>query len=149
MDYGQRACELFKSGCNCSQAVFCTFAPEIGIGQSTALRLSAGFGGGMGRMREVCGAVSGMIMAASAMFASDKPEDAQAKKELYEVIRELAGSFKQANGSIICRELLGIDGKNESAQPEKRTDEYYKKRPCAELCATAANILGEYCEKHK
>ena len=121
MDYESRATELFKSGCNCAQAVFCTFAPELGIDEKTALRLSAGFGGGMGRMREVCGAVSGMVMAASALLASDNPQDAAAKAKLYENIRALAGEFKEKNGSIVCRELLNLPDAESGGTPSERT----------------------------
>ncbi len=145
MDYAHRANELFVSGCNCSQAVFCTFAPELGIDEKTALILAAGFGGGMGRMREVCGAVSGMIMAASMKFASDDPKDAAAKGRLYEIIRALAGEFKEKNGSIICRELLNLPSDEAGGEPCERTQDYYKKRPCAMLCADAAKILGDFC----
>lgn len=145
MDYENRAAELFKSGCNCSQAVFCTFAPEMGVDEKTALVLSAGFGGGMGRMREVCGAVSGMIMAASMKFASDNPGDSEAKAELYEIIRTLAGRFKKQNGSIICRELLNLPNETVGGAPSERNAEFYKKRPCEMLCADAAKILGDFC----
>lgn len=149
MTKGEKAAELFSSGLNCSQAVFCSFADDMGIPYETALKLAAGFGGGMGRMREVCGAVSGMIMACSYMYASTDPTDHEKKKELYERIRTLADSFREQNGSIICRELLGLTKEEaKPGEPEKRSEEYYHKRPCGEICRVAADILGKYMEEN-
>lgn len=139
--------ELFENGCNCCQAVFCAFLDETKLSKEDALRLSAGFGGGMGRMREVCGAVSGMTMALSDKFASVDPNDHAKKAELYALIQKAAGEFKEENGSIICRELLGLSEKNSSPIPEERTKEYYKKRPCSELVHCAAAIAEKYIEK--
>ncbi len=140
MNKADNAKELFESGCNCCQAVFCAFSDETKLGREDALRLSAGFGGGMGRMREVCGAVSGMIMVLSEKFASADPNDHEKKKELYALIQKAAGEFREENGSIICRELLGLSEKASAPEPEKRTGEYYKKRPCSELVHCAAEI---------
>lgn len=146
MDYSKKAEELFKGGCNCAQAVFCAFADDYGIDRDTAIRMTAAFGGGMGRLREVCGAVSGMFLAASFKYASTDSNDAAAKKELYSIIQTLAATFKEENGSIICRELLSLPDGADSPTPEKRTQNYYKKRPCAALCADAARILAEFNE---
>lgn len=141
---GDRAYELFKQGYNCAQAVFGAFAEELGIDFDTAVRLSSGFGGGIGRMREVCGTFTGLTMAADMLYGYADPSDAETKKELYERIRALADKFREDNGSIICRELLGLQQAESSAVPEKRTEEYYKKRPCAELCRYAAELLEQY-----
>ena len=131
---------LFKDGYNCSQAVLGAFAKELGMDTQTAMKLASSFGGGMGRMREVCGAVSGMFMVAGLLKGYDDPKDQQAKKEHYALIQHLAQEFRKENGSIICRELLELPVGPDMPEPEKRTDGYYKKRPCADLCASAAAI---------
>ena len=148
MSRADKAKELFESGCNCCQAVFCAFLDETEINKEDALRLSAGFGGGLGRLREVCGAVSGMTMVLSNKFASSDPNDHKKKTELYSLIQKAAGEFKEENGSIICRELLSIPEKSSSPVPEERTKEYYKKRPCAELVYCAASIAEKYLENN-
>lgn len=144
MSKADKAKELFESGCNCCQAVFCAFRDETNLSEDEALRLSAGFGGGMGRMREVCGAVSGMIMVLSNRFASTDPNDHEKKKELYALIQKASADFKEENGSIICRELLGLEEKSSDPNPEARTAAYYKKRPCSELVHCAAAIAEKY-----
>ena len=144
----EKAKELFKSGYNCSQAVLGVFCEELGLDFETAMKISSSFGGGMGRMREVCGAVSGMFMAAGLMFSSSD-NSAQNKAEQYKKIQELAAIFKEKNGSIICRELLqGVDSSNNPI-PAQRTDEYYKKRPCVELVGDAVEILEQYVKSIK
>lgn len=147
MSKADKAKELFTGGCNCCQAVFCAFLDENKMSMDDALRLSAGFGGGFGRLREVCGAVSGMTMVLSENFASADPNNHEEKMALYKLIQEAAGKFKEENGSIICRELLELPEKNSDPVPEKRTEEYYKKRPCAELVHCAASIAEKYLEK--
>lgn len=149
MSRADNAKELFENGCNCCQAVFCAFLDETKLSKEDALRLSAGFGGGMGRMREVCGAVSGMTMVLSNKFACTDPNNHAKKSELYAIIQQAAGEFREENGSIVCRELLGLAEKNSSPVPEERTKEYYKKRPCAELVRCAAAIAEKYLEKDK
>ena len=149
MSRADKAKELFEGGCNCCQAVFCAFLDETNLTEEEALRLSAGFGGGFGRLREVCGAVSGMTMVLSNKFASTDPNDHEKKKELYALIQKAAGEFREENGSIICRELLGLSEKNSSPVPEERTKEYYKKRPCAELVHCAAEIAEKYISDSK
>ena len=141
---GDRAYENFLKGYNCTQAVTVAFAEELGLDEQTAARLSCGFGGGMGRMREVCGTFSAIVMVLSQLYGYSDPKDTVAKTDLYEKIRALADKFKADNGSIICRELLGLEKAEESAAPEPRTAEYYKKRPCPELCRYAATILEEF-----
>lgn len=148
MTKGDIAYENFLKGYNCTQAVTVAFAEELGLSEDTAARLSCGFGGGMGRMREVCGTFSGVVMVLSWLYGYSDPKDVTSKKELYEKIRELAKRFREQNGSIICRELLGLEEAEQSAAPEPRTPEYYKKRPCPELCRSAANLLQKFIEEN-
>ncbi len=140
----EKAMSLFKEGYNCSQAVFGAFAEELGLDFETAVKISSSFGGGMGRMREVCGAVSGMFMVAGLKNGYSSPTDTKSKTEHYKLIQNLATEFKAINGSIICRELLGLEGKDTNHVPAERTNEYYKKRPCAELVGDAAELLEKY-----
>lgn len=147
-DYEAIAKDLFKEGYNCSQAVLLAFAEECGLDEKTAAAVASSFGGGMGRLREVCGTVSGMFLAAGILYGYTEPKDYEGKKEHYARIQELAHTFKEKNGSIICRELLGLKDASLSPVPEKRTDEYYKKRPCMELAGYAAGILSEYMKTH-
>ncbi len=147
MNKGEIAKELFKSGCNCSQAVFCAFCEETGFDKETAIRVSAGFGGGFGRLREVCGAVSGMTMVLSSKFAASDVNDPAKKAELYALIQKAANEFKEQNGSIVCRELLGLSEKSSSPVPEERTAKYYAKRPCGELVKCAAEITKKLLEE--
>lgn len=149
MSKKEKAMSLFKEGYNCSQSVFGAFAEELGLDFETALKISSSFGGGMGRMREVCGAVSGMFMAAGMKCGYSSPKDTQAKTNHYKLIQDLAAEFKKSNGSIVCRELLGLEGKDNNYVPSERTKEYYKKRPCAELVGEAAEILENYFESLK
>jgi C_GCAxxG_C_C family probable redox protein len=136
--------ELFKKGYNCSQSVFAAFCDETGMELETALKISSSFGGGMGRLREVCGAVSGMFMVAGMLYGYSNPLDKTAKAEHYKLIQSLAMKFKIENNSIICRELLKLVINSDGPVPEDRTENYYKKRPCKELVKYAAEILDEY-----
>ncbi len=144
----QRAVELFKQGYNCSQAVFTSCADIYGItDESLALRLSASFGGGMGRMRLVCGAASGMFMLAGLQNGSYTPHDNEGKMANYAFVQQLAGEFKGKYGSLICGELLGLAPKGQcnvqldlDPRPAERTQEYYEKRPCPEMIAEAVRI---------
>ena len=138
--------ELFRQGYNCSQSIVMTFAEEVGLDPAAAVRIASSFGGGMGRLREVCGAVSGMFMIAGYKFGYGDPKDFEAKKRHYALIQELAGRFREKNGSIVCRELLtkGSGSGSSDPTPTERTEEYYKKRPCPELIGDAAEILAEY-----
>lgn len=146
--YAKKAMDLFTQGYNCAQSVFLAFDNLYDMDRSTAFRLSSSFGGGMGRLREVCGAVSGMFMAAGILYGYDDAKDYEAKKEHYARIQELAKVYRDANGSIVCRELLGLTEKTSDPAPAKRTAEYYKKRPCKELVGFAATIMEDYIEKH-
>lgn len=145
---GDIAYKNFLKGYNCTQAIAVTFASELGLDEKTAARLSCGFGGGMGRMREVCGTFSGVVMVLSWLYGYSEPKNIAAKTALYEKIRALAEKFRADNGSIICHDLLGLARAEESAVPEARTPEYYKKRPCPELCRYAANILEEFIREN-
>lgn len=147
--YARRAMGLFRQGYNCSQSVFLAFADKYDMDEKTAARLASSFGGGLGRLREVCGAVSGMAMVAGILYGYDSPEDYPAKTEHYTRIQELVHTFAEQNGSYICRELLGQEKQNDSPIPERRTEEYYKKRPCAELVGMAAAIMEEYIKTHQ
>lgn len=133
--------ELFESGYNCSQSVFCVFCEDFGIDFETGLKLSSSFGGGMGRLREVCGAVSAMFMVAGLKFGYTSQNDVGKKSEHYKLIQNLADEFARKNGSFICRELIGED--RNGFVPELRTEKYYQKRPCAELVASAERIIRE------
>ncbi|MBQ6748050.1 MAG: C_GCAxxG_C_C family protein [Paludibacteraceae bacterium] len=136
-----RAVDLFKQGFNCSQAVFASCADLYGItDEKFALRLSASFGGGMGRMRLVCGAASGMFMLAGLHNGSATPHDSEGKMANYAFVQQLAGGFKNKYGSLICAELLGLAPKPQEPKPEDRTPQYYEKRPCPEMIAEAVRI---------
>ena len=146
MDHGLKAAELFLSGYNCAQAVAVAFHGELGLTESQAARMASAFGGGMGRMREVCGAVSGMLMVLSQLYGYDTPGDDISKKELYSRVQSLAAAFRAENGSIICREIL----KNPPSDPNPtpRTAEVYAKRPCAKMVLTAARLMEQFMEEN-
>lgn len=144
----EKAMALFEEGYNCAQSVFLAFEDLHGIDRRKAAALSSSFGGGMGRLREVCGAVSGMFLAAGVLYGYDDPKAKEEKAEHYARIQELAAAFEAENGSIVCRELLGLSVKKQEPTPEERTEEYYKKRPCKELVGMAAELLEAYIEEH-
>lgn len=147
MDHSYKAAELFVNGSNCAQAVVLAFRDVTGLDDEMAAKLSSSFGGGMGRMREVCGAVSGMLMVVGLLYGYDDPgEKDERKKAHYKLVQELAGQFRDEVGSIICREIL----KNPPSDPAPtpRTEEFYKTRPCARMVVTAAQILDKYIEEH-
>lgn len=131
--------DLFTKGYNCAQSVFCTFCEDCGIDFETGLKLASSFGGGMGRLREVCGAVSAMFMIAGLKYGYISNSDDEKKAAHYKLIQDLAEEFKKENNSIICRELLKMDA--DGYIPEKRTSKYYTSRPCKELVASAAKII--------
>ena len=145
----QKAVELFKSGYNCSQSVVAAFADMYGFTQEQALRMAASFGGGIGRMREKCGAACGLFLVAGLKTGATEAADREGKAANYAVVQELAAEFKKRNGSLICAELLGLKKKEPvSTIPEERTAQYYSKRPCAKMVEEAARIWVEYLEKH-
>lgn len=145
----EKAMELFTQGYNCSQSVVLAYADVLGLDWEQAAKMSASFGGGLGRLRHVCGTVSGMSMVAGMLTGASNPKDTEQKRENYEVVQKLAKEFEARNGSIICRELLGLDTAKppvgekyrDGAAPEPRTAEYYKKRPCVKLVGEACDIL--------
>ena len=142
-NYEDKAEELFTSGYNCAQSTFCAFADELNMDFDTMLKLSSSFGGGMGRLREVCGAVSAMFMIAGLKYGYTANDDDETKAKHYQLIQELAEEFKKQNKTIICRELLGLDEGSDSPVPQKRTAEYYQERPCQQLVRDAARIIKE------
>lgn len=147
--YSKKAGELFREGYNCAQSVFCAFSDELGFDFETALKLSSSFGGGMGRLREVCGAVSAMFMIAGLKYGYTTPNNDEIKGEHYSRIQELAARFKEKHGTIICRELLGLDVKQDNPIPSKRTEQYYKDRPCEDIVRDASEIIAEYISSTK
>ncbi len=145
-----KARELFLQGYNCSQSVFCAYADMYGMQEDLALQVSASFGGGIGRMRETCGAACGMFMLAGMETGQTQPGDDAAKQQNYRLVQELAEKFKAMNGHILCRELLQLrkDTKIVSV-PDARTAEYYKQRPCLRMVESAARIWGEWLEENR
>ena len=142
-DHGSLAEEYFRQGYNCAQSVLLAFSDLTGLDDDTALRLSSSFGGGLGRLREVCGAVSGASMVLGLLKGYSDPDDREAKKAHYHLIQELARRFRKEHGSIVCRELLSGVQKTDGGDPEERTAAYYRKRPCPELCRRAAQLVDE------
>ena len=149
MNHAEKAEYLFAHGCNCAQAVFTAFCDVTGLDEETAKMLSSSFGAGMGRMREVCGACSAMFMVAGLLYGKDTEKDDALKSAHYKRIQELADSFKKEHDTIICRELLKGLKVTSTPEPEKRTEQYYKVRPCVRFVRTAAEILDRYIEEHK
>ncbi len=145
MTRAQKAKEYFLSGYNCSQAVAMAFSDLMNMEEKQVARLTSGFGGGVGRMREVCGTVTGAALVMSALYGYDDSSCVKEKQNLYEAIQTIGEQFRKDNGSVVCRELLGLGIKGaDSPVPEERTQQYYKKRPCAELVEYSASILEEY-----
>jgi len=143
MTHEEKAIALFREGCNCAQSVFLAFEDLHGMDHDMAMRLSSGFGAGMGKLREVCGSLTGAFMVASLLYGYDDVKDREAKKKTYALIQRIAGKFEEEKGTLICRELLGIKKGEDLPEPAVRTEEYYRTRPCAALCGLAARILDE------
>lgn len=140
-----RAVELFKSGFNCSQSVFAAFSDQYGITEELALKLSASFGGGIGRMRQTCGAACGLFMLLGLETGATNSIDRDKKAHNYHEVQLLAEKLKEVNGSIICSELLGLDKKEKvSSIPEERNMQYYKKRPCSKIVENTAKVWVNY-----
>ncbi len=146
MDHKQYAAELFMKDYNCAQAIAVAFCDVTGLTPEFSAKMASSFGGGMGRMREVCGAVSGMLMVAGMLYGYDTPGDDTEKKAHYALVQELAGKFREQVGSIICREILK-DPPSDPA-PTPRTEEFYALRPCARMVYLAAEILDDYIATH-
>ena len=146
----ERAQAYFKAGYNCAQAVVMAFDDVMQMLPDELARLAAPFGGGMGRMREVCGTVSGMAFLAGAIKPSANPSNLEERKENYALVQLFADKFREENGDIVCRRLLGLEPiaeRAETAMPSERTPEYYRKRPCSEYVGCAARIVAEYLVK--
>ena len=142
-DHAQFAKGLFEQGYGCAQSVFAAFCDVTGMEQDTALRLASSFGGGMGRLREVCGAVTGMFMVAGLLYGYTNANDDTAKAKHYALIQSLAQSFRDLHGSYICRDLLGETQSDQSPVPSVRTTAYYAARPCSTLVYSAARMLDD------
>ena len=158
-DRVQRAVELFMEGYGCCQSVFCAFADLYGLDGDMALRLSAGFGGGVGRMRMMCGACSALVLLAGLERGQTRGEDREGKAACYQLTRELLETFRQRNGSIICAELLrkapsnspfgGGLNTSEPCMPDERNAEYYRVRPCARKVESAARVFADYMARRR
>jgi len=149
MDHAQKAMELFNSGYNCAQSVFGAFCDVTGMELDDAVRLASSFGGGMGRLREVCGAVTGMFMAAGLLYGYSTPNNDTIKKAHYAQIQELAGKFRDIYGTYICRELLDLPQGPSDPTPSPRTPQYYADRPCGRFVYDAARVLDGYMATHE
>lgn len=161
MDRTQKAVEYFMKGYGCGQSIVAAFADLYGLDEATALKIGNGFGGGVGKMRMMCGAVSGLVILAG-LEAGLSDDIRGGKTECYKLVQDLLEEFRAANGSIICAELLGLSGKPATGEhgqfglktgdftPSERNTEYYKSRPCATKVESAARIFAEYLSsKHK
>ncbi len=147
MDHSEKAYELFTQGYNCSQSVFAAFCDVTGLDMDLALKISSSFGGGIGRLREICGAMSGMLMAAGCLYGYTTPADYNIKSEHYRLVQELSYRFRERAGSMLCRELLGLDGASNPESPV-RDARFYATRPCGRVIRAAAQILDEYISVH-
>ena len=146
MDHADRARALFLQGYNCAQAMLCAYSDVTGFDEALSARLASSFGGGMGRLRQVCGAMSAALMVLGLIHGYDDPADPQAKADHYRLVREYADRFETVSGSIICRTLLenaGIDENAPGGEPAARTAEYYARRPCPGIIWRAARLLDD------
>ena len=146
MNHAMNAAELFLGGYNCAQAVAVAFCDVTGMEEHFAAKLVSSFGGGMGRLREVCGAVSGMLFVLGHLYGYDNASDDVAKKLLYGQVQELANQFREINGSIICREIL--ENPPSDPNPTPRTAEFYAKRPCTRMVMVAADLMDDFIARH-
>ena len=142
MNKADKAESLFRTGYNCSQSVYAAFAEELGITVEEAAKKASPFGAGFG-------AVTGMVMVIGDLYGYDDPKDAAGKKQLYVLVQKLCGSFEASEGSLICRELLGLEKGEDLEEPAVRTEAYYQSRPCVKACRRAAEILEEYVKEQK
>lgn len=146
MSRADRAEALFREGYNCSQTVVATFADVLDMSVEEAAKMSAALGAGVGKMREVCGAVSGMALVASHFKGYSDPKEVEGKKALYKLVQDMCHEFEETMESIVCRDLLGIKKGEDLAEPSVRTEEYYQQRPCIRACRCAAEIVEKYLE---
>ena len=141
----EKAKELFTNGYNCSQAVVGAYCDLFGMDFETAMKVSEGFGGGMGRMRLTCGAVTGMFMLVGLKNSKAQAKDLETRTEVYSTVQKMAKEFEEMNGSIVCGDLLGINKpKDDGAVPTKRDDNFYKKRPCVGCVEDCAMLVEKY-----
>lgn len=146
----EKAVSLFKEGYNCSQSVVAAYADMYGFTREQALHMAASFGGGIGRMRETCGAACGMFLLAGLERCAVEGADREGKAANYALVQQLAEKFKSECGSMRCADLLGLSKKEPVvATPEARTSQYYAKRPCVKMVETAARIWGDFLEKEQ
>ena len=143
MTHAEKGAQYFCDGYNCSQSVVLAYCDDLKLDKELALKLSSSFGGGMGRLREVCGAVTGMFFIAGILHGYSNPTNKEAKDEHYKLIQELAEEFKEVHTTYICKDLLQVAGK-QSPVSEERTPEYYKTRPCVRFVITACEILDKH-----
>lgn len=148
MRHAQTAVQLFNSGYNCAQSLLCAFSDVIGYSLEDAARLASSFGGGISRMREACGTISGMALIIGILYGYSDPADINGKKRQYAAVQSLAEKFKLQYGTMICRDLLGELGKDSAPDPTPRTPEYYSKRPCARFIYTMSEIIDDYIENN-
>lgn len=146
MNHATKAADLFLEGYNCAQAVAVAFCDVTGLEKDFSAKIASSYGGGMGRLREVCGAVSGMLMVLGYLYGYDAPGDDSKKKQLYAQVQTLANQFREINGSIVCRELL--ENPPSDPNPTPRTAEYYAKRPCVRMVMVAAELLDAFIQEH-
>ncbi|MBR4934646.1 MAG: C_GCAxxG_C_C family protein [Anaerotignum sp.] len=149
MQRSEKAAAYFKEGYNCAQAVVMSFADEMGMDEKTLAKLASSFGGGMGRLREVCGAVSGMFLVYGMVCGYDDPLSTYEKAEQYKVVQEMAAAFRESHDSIVCREILKKPAGSDHYQPAKRTENYYASRPCEKCVCDATEILENFLKKMK
>ena len=144
MNRQEKAVEKFSNGYNCAQAVVMAFADKLGLSEEQCAIMSEGFGGGMGRTRSVCGAVSGMVMLAGLKLSGGKAKDMETRTKIYQAVQAMIGKFKAEMGTTICAELLGEQlPKDKGAVPTERNESFYKKRPCSELVRICTAIAEE------
>ncbi|MGN1282048.1 MAG: C-GCAxxG-C-C family protein [Succinivibrio sp.] len=148
MDRKKAAMDNFLKGYNCAQSVVLAFAKDLNLDEDMMSELACSFGGGMGRLREVCGAVSASFMILGILYGYSGPEKGSLKKEQYQRVQELAKKFEELNGSIVCRDLLNLSVKHDEPTPEQRTEAYYKKRPCGEIVGCAVELLENFIKDH-
>lgn len=149
MQRKEKAFSYFRQGYNCAQAVAMAFADEVKMDEKTLAKLASSFGGGMGRLREVCGAVSGMFLIYGIIQGYDDPNDREGKTQQYRIVQEMAEEFKNIHGSIVCREILKKPEGPDPFIPDERTESYYAARPCENCVADATEILENFLKKMK
>jgi C_GCAxxG_C_C family probable redox protein len=146
--HAEKASQLFRQGYNCAQAVLTAFCDETGLDEETSVKLASSFGGGMGRLREVCGAMTAAFMVVGIKYGYTSPESQEQKADHYQLIQDIAARFKEKNLSIICRELLDLSETHSIPMPDRRTEQYYADRPCEKFVSDAAEILDNIIAKN-